>query len=100
MHQPMEQDGGGCSVPALTNGQDAPRVAVDDDGSGGARLGRVALVPAVEGREVACVPRLAQPRRAEVPVRTDFAGDRAQVVPQIDERGPAPDPVAVIDAED
>src|SRR3954447_22527623 len=69
----------------------------------GARLhggGAPALVPAVEGREVPGVPRLAQPRRAQVPVRADLARGGAQVVPEVGDRGPAPEPVAVVDAVD
>ena len=44
---------------------------------GGARLAalarREALVPTVEGRQVARIPRFADPRHAEVPVRPDLA---------------------------
>src|SRR5215213_1343327 len=54
----------------------------------------------MEGREVARVPRLAQPGGAEVPVRADLARDVAQVVPEVDGRGAAPEPVAVVDAVD
>ena len=57
-------------------------------------------VPAVEGRVVAGVPGLAQPGSAEVPVGADLARDRAQVVPQVDDRRAPPEPVAVVDAVD
>src|SRR4051812_13089038 len=57
-------------------------------------------VPAMEGREVVRVPRVAQPGGAEVPVRADVAHDVAQVVPEVDGRGAPPEPVAVVDAVD
>src|SRR5580692_9595569 len=60
----------------------------------------VALVPAVEGGEVACLPGLAQARGAEVPVRAGFAHRHLEVAPQVVERGAAPEPVAVVDAVD
>src|ERR1700704_6277465 len=53
------------------------------------------LVEAVERRAVARLPSLAHPRGAEVPVGADLAADGAQVVPQVDERGAPPEPVAV-----
>src|SRR3954452_21646618 len=56
--------------------------------------------PPVERRDVAGVPGLAQPGGAQVPIRADLAGDRAQVVPEVDDRGAAPEPVAVVDAVD
>src|SRR4051812_4163224 len=55
--------------------------------SGGARPHCGPPVPAVEGREVACVPGLVQAGRAEVPVGADLGVDLAQVVPEVDERG-------------
>ena len=55
-------------------------------------------VPPVEMREVAPVPRLAQSRRAQVPIRADLTRRCAQVLPQIVDRRPPPVPVAVIDA--
>src|ERR1700729_1079501 len=61
------------------------------------RAGRLA-VPAVEVREVARVPGLAEPRGAQVPVRADLGGGGAQVTPQVVERRAAPEPVAGIDA--
>src|SRR5579862_7169832 len=57
------------------------------------RLGRAGLAPAVEARQVARVPGLAKSRGAEVPVRTDFARNGAQIVPQVRDRRPAPEPV-------
>src|SRR6478672_10179272 len=61
------------------------------------RLLRGPLVPAVEGREVARVPLLPETGRAQVPVRPHLGGDVAQVVPEVDERRAAPEPVAVVD---
>src|SRR3954454_23422532 len=54
-------------------------------------------VPAVEGGELARVPGLAQPGRAQVVVRPDLAEDLAQVAPEVGERGAPPEPVAVVD---
>src|SRR3954465_10144822 len=68
--------------------------------SGGARACCGPLVPAVEGRPVARVPGVAQPGGAEVPVGTDLARHRPQIVPQVDYRGASPEPVAVVDAVD
>src|SRR3954454_11370856 len=68
--------------------------------SAGARASRGPLVPAVEGRPVARVPGVAQPGGAEVPVGTDLARRRPQIVPQVDYRGAPPEPVAVVDAVD
>src|ERR1700744_4840840 len=56
------------------------------------------LVPAVEGGVVAGVPRRAQPGRAEIPVRAALAHRRTQVAPEIVDRRPPPEPVAVVDA--
>ena len=58
------------------------------------------LVPPVEGREVARVPGLAESRGAQVPVGADLARHGAQVVPEVDDRRAAPEPVAVVDAVD
>ena len=58
------------------------------------------LVPPVETREIACIPCLAEARDAQIPVRGDFARNGAQIVPKIDDRRTAPEPVAVIDAAD
>src|SRR3954463_16719141 len=55
------------------------------------------LVPPVEGREIARVPRLAESRRAQIPVRANLARDGPQVVPEVDDRRTAPEPVAVVD---
>src|SRR3954463_10451054 len=68
--------------------------------SGRARPRCRPAVPAVEGREVARVPGLAQPGRAEVPVGAGLGADRAQVAPEVDERGAPPEPVAVVDRVD
>src|SRR4029079_8989879 len=59
-----------------------------------------ALVPAVEESEVARVPGLAEPRFAEVPVRADLLTDRPEVLPEVDDGGPSPEPVTVVDAVD
>src|SRR5580700_2917279 len=58
----------------------------------------VTLVPAVETREVTRIPCLAESRRAQIPVWADFARHGTQIMPKIDDRGTAPEPVAVIDA--
>src|SRR5262245_18188218 len=55
-------------------------------------------VPPVEMREVAPVPRLAQLRRAQVPIRRDLTRRCTQILPKIVDRRPTPVPVAVIDA--
>src|SRR5262245_37222634 len=64
------------------------------------RLFTWALVPSVEVREVAGVPGPAEPGGAQVPVGADLARDGAQVVPEVDDRGAPPEPVAVVDAVD
>src|SRR5271156_91724 len=56
------------------------------------------LVPSVETREVTRIPCLAESRNTQIPVWADFAGHHAQIVPKIDDRRTAPEPVAVIDA--
>src|SRR5438552_1186433 len=56
------------------------------------------LVPSVEVRIVARVPRVAQPRSAEVPIGADLARGGAQIAAKIVDRGPSPEPVAVVDA--
>jgi hypothetical protein len=58
------------------------------------------LVPAVERREVAGVPCLAEAGCAQVPVRADLAGHGAQVTAEVLDRRAAPEPVAVVDAVD
>src|SRR5499433_204276 len=70
----------------------------DATGSISARRLNGPPVPPVEVREVAPVPRLAQPRRAQVPIRADLTRRCTQVLPQIVDRRPTPVPVAVIDA--
>src|SRR5689334_3647959 len=57
-------------------------------------------VPAVELRVVAGGPGFAETRCAQIPVWADLGRGRAQVMPQVVERGPAPEPVAVVDAVD
>ena len=42
-----------------------------------------ALVPAVKARSVARVPCIAEPRGAQIPVRTNLACDSAEVLPEI-----------------
>src|SRR3954447_17515276 len=68
--------------------------------SGGARACCGPPVPAMEGRQVARVPGLAEAARAEVPVGTDRARNVAQVAPEVHERGRSPEPVAVVDRVD
>src|SRR5215211_7251496 len=68
--------------------------------SGGARADRGLPAPAMEGRPVARVPGLAEAVHAEVPVGADLGADRAQVVPEVEDRGAPPEPVAVVDAVD
>src|SRR5215218_8492286 len=67
-------------------------------GGGPAHCG--ASGPAMEVREGARVPRVAQPGRAEVPVRPDLARDGPQIVPEVGDRRASPEPVAVVDAVD
>src|ERR1700683_2304015 len=54
----------------------------------------------MEGREVARVPSLAEPRGTQIPVGADLASHGPQVVPEIDDIRPPPEPIAVIDAVD
>jgi hypothetical protein len=58
------------------------------------------LVPPVETREVTRIPCLAESRGAQVPVWADFPGYGAQVVPKINDRRTAPEPVSVVNAVD
>src|SRR6267378_5092980 len=58
------------------------------------------LVPPVETREITRIPCLAESRSSQIPVWADFTRHGAQVVPKIDDRRTAPEPVAVIDAVD
>src|SRR5208282_1923382 len=58
------------------------------------------LVPAVEARQVARIPCLAESRRAQIPVRADLARRGAQIMPEVCDRRAAPKPVAVVDAVD
>src|SRR6266508_6603269 len=55
-------------------------------------------VPSVKGRVVTRGPGLAEPRRAQIPVRADLAGRRAQVTPEVVDRRATPEPVTVVDA--
>src|SRR5215207_9983550 len=68
--------------------------------SAGARACCGPPVPAMERREVARVPRLAETGAAEVPVGADVGADRAQLVPEVIDRRAPPEPVAVVDAVD
>ena len=54
----------------------------------------------MEGRQVARIPCLAEPRSFQIPVGADLARHGPQVMPEIDDRRPAPEPIAVIDAVD
>src|SRR5208282_2912278 len=58
------------------------------------------LVPPVETREVTRIPRLTESRSTQIPVWADFTRHGAQVVPKIDDRRTAPEPVPVIDTVD
>ncbi len=58
------------------------------------------LVPSMEGRQVARVPGLAKPRSAQIPVGADLARHGPQVVPEVHDRGSAPEPITVLDAVD
>src|SRR3954449_13487179 len=71
------------------------RVGRSVDSAGAPDLLRGPPLPAVERRDVAGVPRLPQPRGAEVPVRSDLARGGAQVPPEVVDRGAAPEPVPV-----
>src|SRR5271170_3925141 len=54
----------------------------------------------MEGRQVASVPSLAESGLAQIPVGADLSHRRAQVVPEVGDGRPAPEPIAVIDAVD
>src|ERR1700722_18569140 len=56
------------------------------------------FIPTMKRREVARVPRLAESGSLQIPIRPNLARHCAKVVPQIDDRWPAPEPIAVIDA--
>jgi hypothetical protein len=58
------------------------------------------LVPPVEGRVVARIPRLAKTGGAQVPIRSDLAHHGPQAVPEVHDRRTAPEPVAIVDAMD
>src|SRR5580704_2737339 len=58
------------------------------------------LVPSMECREVAGVPSFAESWGAQIPVGADLARHNPQVVPEVDDRRPPPEPIAVIDAVD
>src|SRR6185312_2813692 len=55
------------------------------------------LVPAMELREVSLLPGFTKSRLAQVPVGTSLPRNVPQVVPQVHDRRPSPEPVAVID---
>src|SRR5581483_8546155 len=59
-----------------------------------------AFVPPVEVGQVAGGPGFAEARLGQVPGGTDLSGDLAQVVPQVVERRPTPEPVPVVDPMD
>src|SRR5690348_1455807 len=52
----------------------------------------------MERRYVAGIPGFAEAGSAEIPVRANFPGHCAQVVPEVRERRPSPEPIPVIDA--
>jgi len=54
----------------------------------------------MEGRQVARVPSLAESRSPQIPVGADLARRGPQVMPEVDDRRPAAEPIAVIDAVD
>jgi hypothetical protein len=56
------------------------------------------LVPTVKTREVTGIPCRAESRSTQIPVWADFTRYGAQIVPKIDDRRTAPEPVTVIDA--
>jgi hypothetical protein len=58
------------------------------------------LVPAMKLRELAGVPRLVKPGDTQIPVGTYLKGHSAQVMAEVFGRGPAPEPVTVVDAVD
>src|SRR4051794_7839210 len=57
-----------------------------------------APVPSVEERPVTGVPRLAEPRLAQVPIRADLARRGAQIAPKVVDGRATPEPVAVVEA--
>src|SRR4029453_18469693 len=61
---------------------------------------RTPPVPAVERSAVAGIPGLAKSRCAEIPIRPNLARHRAQVLAEFLNRGPAPEPIPVVDAVD
>src|SRR5712691_9429556 len=62
-------------------------------------LARRSAVGVVVGA-VTALPRFAETRRTEIPVRPDLAGDLAQIAAKVLDRRPPPEPVAVVDAMD
>src|SRR5271166_7021296 len=54
----------------------------------------------VEDAFVAFVPSLAQSGCGKVPIRADLAEDLAHVMPQVLDRGPAPEPIPIVDLAD
>src|SRR5215218_3890301 len=89
----------GCGLVPRARGRAAAQMVLAP-ASGGARACWGPLAPAMERRDVARVPGVAQPGGAEVPVGADLARDSPQVVPEVDDRGAAPEPVAVVDLVD
>src|SRR5947209_18638936 len=88
----------GWSMPR--SAQTGVRTTVAASGVGRRKRLSCPPVPAVEVREVAGIPRFVQPGSAEIPVRADLARGGTQVLPQLREGRPAPEPVAVVDAVD
>ena len=54
----------------------------------------------METRQFARVPGFTQPRGAQIPVRADLARTRPQIVPEVENGWPPPEPIAVVDAVD
>src|SRR4029453_16673978 len=61
---------------------------------------RTPPVPAVERGAVAGIPGLAKSRCAEIPIWPNLARDGPQVLAEFLNRGPAPEPIPVVDAVD
>src|SRR6478736_7707881 len=86
--------GSGTTVPSVKRNS----IFLNGQGRYGPRV--VGWLVRVVHRVVAGLPVLAEAGRVQVPVRADLAGHLAKVAAKVLERGPAPEPVAVADAED
>src|SRR6476646_2518932 len=86
--------GSGTTVPSVKRDS----TFLNGQGRYGPRV--VGWLVRVVHRVVAGLPVLAEAGRAQVRVRADLAGHLAKVAAKVLERGPAPEPVAVVDAED